>query len=80
MQARTGWISTARREPRIRLATLRRLAVSADVNLSPVIGVISGVLVLGEAITAATIVGGVLVLAGVLISSRRSAAYGIATP
>jgi drug/metabolite transporter (DMT)-like permease len=53
---------------------LRRLAVSADVNLSSVIGVISGILVLGEAITAATIVGGVLVLAGVLISSRRSAA------
>jgi drug/metabolite transporter (DMT)-like permease len=39
------------------------------VNLSPVIGVISGVIFLGESITPVAIFGGALVLAGVLISS-----------
>jgi drug/metabolite transporter (DMT)-like permease len=47
--------------------------VGTYVNLSPVIGVISGVIVLGEAITATAIVGGVMVLAGVWISSLRPA-------
>ena len=41
-------------------------------NLSPVIGVISGVIFLGESMTLTAILGGVLVLGGVLISSPRS--------
>jgi drug/metabolite transporter (DMT)-like permease len=48
--------------------------VGAFINLSPVIGVVSGVLVLGEAITPTAILGGVMVLAGVWLSSRKSAA------
>jgi drug/metabolite transporter (DMT)-like permease len=48
--------------------------VGTYINLSPVIGVVSGVLVLGESITTLAIVGGVLVLAGVWLSSRKSAA------
>jgi drug/metabolite transporter (DMT)-like permease len=48
--------------------------VGTYINLSPVIGVVSGVLVLGESVTAMAIIGGVLVLAGVWLSSRRSAA------
>jgi drug/metabolite transporter (DMT)-like permease len=46
--------------------------VGAFINLSPVIGVVSGVLVLGEAITTMAILGGVLVLAGVWLSSRKT--------
>lgn len=46
--------------------------VGTFVNLSPVIGVISGVLVLGEPITTIAIVGGVMVLAGVWISTVPS--------
>ena len=42
------------------------------INLSPVIGVISGVIFLGESITPVAILGGALVLAGVWISSMRS--------
>ncbi len=45
--------------------------VGAFINLSPVIGVVSGVLVLGEAITPTAIIGGVLVLVGVWLSSKR---------
>lgn len=44
--------------------------VGAFINLSPVIGVVSGVLVLGEALTTTAILGGMLVLAGVWLSSR----------
>ncbi len=44
--------------------------VGAFINLSPVIGVVSGVLILGEALTTSAIVGGVMVLAGVWLSSR----------
>ncbi|HJU67916.1 MAG TPA: DMT family transporter [Gemmatimonadaceae bacterium] len=47
--------------------------VGAFINLSPVIGVVSGVLVLGEPIRTTAILGGVLVLAGVWLSSRKSA-------
>lgn len=47
--------------------------VGTYINLSPVIGVISGVLVLGESITPTAVVGGAMVLAGVWISSMRSA-------
>lgn len=46
--------------------------VGTFVNLSPVIGVISGVVFLGESIAPLAIVGGALVLAGVWISSVRS--------
>ena len=42
------------------------------INLSPVIGVISGVVFLGETVTPLAIVGGTMVLAGVWISSARS--------
>ena len=45
--------------------------VGTFINLSPVIGVVSGVLVLGETITTTAVIGGVLVLAGVWLSSRR---------
>ena len=48
--------------------------VGTYINLSPVIGVVSGVLVLGESITATAIIGGAMVLAGVWISSMRSRA------
>ena len=47
--------------------------VGAFINLSPVIGVVSGVLVLGEPIRTTAILGGVLVLAGVWLSSRKGA-------
>ena len=46
--------------------------VGTYINLAPVIGVVSGVLVLGESITATAVIGGVMVLAGVWISSMRS--------
>lgn len=42
------------------------------INLSPVIGVLSGVIFLGESITPLAIVGGALVLSGVLISSVKA--------
>jgi drug/metabolite transporter (DMT)-like permease len=45
--------------------------VGTYVNLSPVIGVVSGVIVLGERITTTAIVGGVMVLLGLWISSRN---------
>ena len=48
--------------------------VGTYINLSPVIGVVSGVLVLGESLTTFAIIGGVLVLVGVWLSSRKSAA------
>ena len=48
--------------------------VGTYINLSPVIGVVSGVLVLGESITLTAIIGGAMVLAGVWISSMRSPA------
>lgn len=48
--------------------------VGTYINLSPVIGVVSGVLVLGESLTTFAIIGGVLVLIGVWLSSRKSAA------
>lgn len=46
--------------------------VGTFINLSPVIGVVAGVVVLDESITMPGIVGGILVLAGVWISSGRS--------
>jgi drug/metabolite transporter (DMT)-like permease len=44
--------------------------VGTFINLVPVVGVLSGVVFLGERITASAILGGALVLAGVWISSR----------
>ena len=46
--------------------------VGTFINLSPVIGVVAGVVVLDESVTVPAIIGGILVLAGVWISSRRS--------
>jgi drug/metabolite transporter (DMT)-like permease len=46
--------------------------VGTFINLSPVIGVVSGVLVLGEPITMSAVLGGAMVLVGVWISSRKS--------
>jgi drug/metabolite transporter (DMT)-like permease len=44
------------------------------INLSPVIGVLCGVVFLGESVAGLAILGGALVLAGVLISSTRQGA------
>jgi drug/metabolite transporter (DMT)-like permease len=44
--------------------------VGTFINLVPVIGVASGVVILGDRITAAAVVGGVLVLVGVWLSAR----------
>jgi len=45
--------------------------VGIFVNLAPVLGVVSGVVILGEAMAPSAIAGGVLVLAGVWMSSRE---------
>ncbi len=54
------------------LRDLDASVVGAFVNLSPVIGVVSGVVLLGEGITPIAALGGVLVLVGVWMSSRQS--------
>jgi drug/metabolite transporter (DMT)-like permease len=46
--------------------------VGTFINLVPVLGVVSGVVFLGETVTPLAILGGLLVLTGVWISSRRS--------
>lgn len=51
--------------------------VGIFINLVPVLGVISGVMFLGEAITPLAITGGLLVLVGVWISSRGPATSSI---
>jgi drug/metabolite transporter (DMT)-like permease len=56
------------------LRDLDAMQVGIFINLVPVLGVASGVVVLGETVTALAIVGGLLVLAGVWISSRDHAA------
>lgn len=56
------------------LRDLEASQVGAFVNLVPVIGVASGVALLGETITPLAVLGGALVLGGVWLSSRRSAA------
>ena len=48
--------------------------VGTFINLSPVIGVVAGVVVLDESVTVPAVIGGILVLAGVWISSGRPAA------
>lgn len=45
--------------------------VGTFINLSPVIGVVAGVVVLDESITVPAVLGGILVLAGVWISTAR---------
>jgi drug/metabolite transporter (DMT)-like permease len=47
--------------------------VGIFINLVPVLGVVSGVVLLGETISPIALVGGLLVLAGVWISSTASA-------
>jgi drug/metabolite transporter (DMT)-like permease len=56
------------------LRDLEASMAGAFTNLAPVIGAVSGVLVLGETMTLSAVFGGVLVLIGVWLSSRRSAA------
>jgi drug/metabolite transporter (DMT)-like permease len=46
--------------------------VGTFINLSPVLGVAAGVVVLDESVTVPAIIGGIMVLAGVWISSGRS--------
>jgi drug/metabolite transporter (DMT)-like permease len=49
------------------LSRLGPIAVSPYINLIPMVGVVGGVAILGEAITWVQIVGGVVILAGVLL-------------
>ena len=45
--------------------------VSPYVNLIPVVGVLGGVILLGETLVWSQIVGGVVILGGVLLVSRQ---------
>ena len=56
------------------LRNLDASLVGTFVNLAPVIGAVSGVLILDETMGPMAIVGGVLVFAGVWLSSRASRA------
>jgi drug/metabolite transporter (DMT)-like permease len=56
------------------LRDLEASQVGTFVNLVPVIGVVSGVVVLGETITPLALLGGALVIGGVWISSFQAAA------
>ncbi len=56
------------------LSRLGPIAVSPYVNLIPVVGVLGGVTILGESLVWTQIVGGVVILAGVLLVSRKQAA------
>ncbi len=53
------------------LSALGPIAVSPYVNLIPVVGVIGGVVLLGEGIAWTQVVGGVVILGGVLLVSWR---------
>ncbi len=53
------------------LSALGPIAVSPSVNLIPVVGVVGGVLILGESIRWSQALGGVVILAGVLLVSRQ---------
>ena len=55
------------------LRDLEASQVGTFVNLVPVIGVVSGVVILGDTITPLALLGGALVIGGVWISSRRAA-------
>ncbi len=56
------------------LSRLGPISVSPYVNLIPVVGVLGGVALLGESIVWTQAAGGAIILAGVLIVSRRSPA------
>lgn len=56
------------------LSRLGPIAVSPFVNLIPVVGVLGGVVLLGEAIGWSQILGGLVILAGVLMVSRQQPA------
>jgi drug/metabolite transporter (DMT)-like permease len=53
------------------LSALGPIAVSPYINLIPVVGVLGGVVLLGESLVWSQIVGGVVILAGVLLVSRQ---------
>ena len=53
------------------LSALGPIAVSPYVNLIPVVGVLGGVVLLGESLVWSQLVGGAVILAGVLLVSRQ---------
>jgi drug/metabolite transporter (DMT)-like permease len=53
------------------LSRLGPIAVSPYINLIPVIGVLGGVVILGESLALTQVCGGVVILAGVLLVSRK---------
>ena len=53
------------------LSALGPIAVSPYVNLIPVVGVLGGVILLGESLVWSQLVGGAVILAGVLLVSRQ---------
>ncbi|HET6451191.1 MAG TPA: DMT family transporter [Spirochaetia bacterium] len=55
------------------LSALGPIAVSPYINLIPVVGALGGVIVLGEQIAWTQVAGGVVIVAGVLMVSRRPA-------
>jgi drug/metabolite transporter (DMT)-like permease len=56
------------------LSRLGPVAVSPSINLIPVVGVLGGVLLLGESVSWPQIAGGAVIVAGVAIVGRRQAA------
>jgi drug/metabolite transporter (DMT)-like permease len=55
------------------LSRLGPIAVSPYINLIPMVGVVGGVALLGERITWIQIVGGIVIIAGVLLVNRKQA-------
>ena len=55
------------------LSALGPIAVSPYINLIPVVGVLGGVVLLGETLVWSQVVGGAVILAGVLLVSRKRA-------
>ncbi len=53
------------------LSALGPIAVSPYINLVPVVGVLGGVVLLGESLLWSQVVGGAVILAGVLLVSRQ---------
>jgi drug/metabolite transporter (DMT)-like permease len=58
------------------LARIGPVGIAPFINLIPVVGVLGGVFILGESITALQVAGGVIVVAGVLIVNLRRAKGG----
>jgi drug/metabolite transporter (DMT)-like permease len=58
------------------LSALGPIAVSPYINLIPVVGVLGGVILLGEPIAWTQVAGGAVIVGGVLMVSRRQAASG----